>query len=228
MPPRRAGRHEVRQGAEALLRAADFRERLEAWRELPARRAVPPLLSFLCGAEELLRWRAVTALGVVVARLAEEDPASARQVVRQLMWRLAEESGGMGWGAPEAMGEILARHPGLAGEFGHVLGSYLRDVGLLESPELLRGLLWGMARLAQAQPALARERAPDLEPLLGSADAGVRGLAWLALARAGWSPSPGRARTLQADRSEFSLYQDGELVTRRVCDAAAPGRGSGS
>jgi len=216
---RKAGSPELKRTAGALLRAEDFEGRLAAWTRLPARRVVRPLLSFLCSPEEIVKWRAVRALGVVVSRLAEEDMESARVVVRTLMWSLAEESGGMGWGAPEAMGEIMARHQGLAAEYRHVLLSYAREDGnRLDNDLLLRGVLWGLGRLAQARPGQAGDLARHLEPFLDSADAALRGLAWWALDRTGWAPSPARARALRGDQAEFSLYLDGRLISCRVCD----------
>jgi hypothetical protein len=213
------GSRELKRNAEALLRAADFEERLAAWRDLPARRSIPPLFSFLCSPEEMVRWRAVRALGVVVSRLAGEDVESARVVMRKLMWSLAEESGGMGWGAPEAMAEIMARHEDLAGEFGHVLLSYVREDGNRLDDELLRGAVWGLGRLAGARPGLLADCARYLEPFLDSGDAALRGLACWALARTGWTPSPVQAERLRGDGAEFSIYLEGALVRCRVCDA---------
>lgn len=205
---------------EALLRAADFEERLAIWQGFPARRSISPLFSFLCSPEEVVRWRAVRALGVVVSRLAEEDMESARVVMRKLMWSLAEESGGMGWGAPEAMAEIMARHEDLAREFGHVLLSYVREDGNRLDNELLRGAVWGVGRLAEARPGLLAECARHLEPFLVNRDAALRGLACWGLARTGWTPSPVQAERLRGDEAEFSLYLEGALVRCRVCDAS--------
>lgn len=126
------------------LTAEDFSGALFATLALPARKAVNPLISFFCDHDAVLRWRSVSALGAVVARLADKDRESARVVMRRLMWSLNDESGGIGWGAPEAMGEITARHAGLAGEFGHILLSYVReDCNYLEHAVLQRGVLWG-------------------------------------------------------------------------------------
>lgn len=224
---RSPGSRELKRNAEALLRAAGFEERLGAWRDFPARRSISPLLSFLCSPEEVVRWRAVRALGVVVSRLADEDMESARVVMRKLMWSLAEEAGGMGWGAPEAMAEIMARHGGLAGEFGHVLLSYVREDGnRLDNDLLLRGAVWGLGRLAQARPGVLADCARHLEPFLRSGDAALRGLACWALARTGWTPSPAQAERLRGDEAEFSLYLKGALVRCRVCDAFALPAGS--
>jgi hypothetical protein len=103
------------------LAADGWREALRALDGLPARKLPAPLFSLLLDREELVRWRAVTAFGRAVARLAEgraqgEGLEAARNILRQCMWRMNEESGGLGWGIPEAMGETLARQERLAGE----------------------------------------------------------------------------------------------------------------
>jgi hypothetical protein len=121
------------------------------------RAAVAPLLSFLCSGDPEVKWGAVRALGALAARLADEDLEAGRDVVRRLMWSLNHESGAVGWGAPEAMGEVLARHEGLAREFAPILVSYLREEGnLLEFPPLQRGALWAVGRLARERPALLK------------------------------------------------------------------------
>ena len=71
---------------------------LKAILELPARQVVNPLFSFLYNTDELLKWKAVTALGAVVSNLASHDMESARIVMRRLIWNLNDESGGIGWG----------------------------------------------------------------------------------------------------------------------------------
>ncbi len=63
-------------------------------------------------------------MGRVAADLADRDMESARVVVRRLMWNLNDESGGIGWGSPEAMGEIMACHEGLAEEYSCILISF--------------------------------------------------------------------------------------------------------
>ncbi len=149
---------------------------------MPARRVVSPLFSFLYDTDELIKWRAVTAMGAVVAHLAHEDLESARIVMRRLMWNLNDESGGIGWGSPEAMGEIMARHHRLAEEYACILVSYINEAGnYLEHEMLQRGVLWGLGRLAYMRPELVRDAAVYLSPFMRSKDAVHRGLAaWVA------------------------------------------------
>ncbi|WP_340147891.1 DVU0298 family protein, partial [Desulfosarcina cetonica] len=146
-----------------LLAGADFTAALDTIGALPGRQAVNPLFAFLYAGEETLRWRAVSAMGRVVAGMADHDLESARVVMRRFMWNLNDESGGIGWGSPEAMGEITAVHAGLAGEYGRILLSYIDpDGNFLEHERLQRGALWGVGRLAHARPDIAMSAADHL------------------------------------------------------------------
>jgi hypothetical protein len=181
---------------------------------LPARRAVNSLFSLFCDRDALLSWRAVTAMGAVVAFLAEQEPESARVVMRRLMWNLNEESGGIGWGCPEAMGECMARSALLAGEFGCILISYLWPRGnFLEFSAIQPGVLWGVGRLGHAWPAAMGDSAARVNPFLAADDAPRRGLAAWAAAALGNAESIPLLTRLEED-SECLEFYDGERLTR--------------
>ena len=165
-----------------LLGQADFSAALATIRQMPGRRAVNPLFSFLYSGEEKIRWRAVTAMGVVVCQMADSAMESARVVMRRLMWNLNDESGGIGWGSPEAMGEITAGHAGLADEFACILISFIDPAcNFLEHEPLQRGVLWGVGRLTHARPLLAETAGAFLPAFFDSPDPYLRGTAiWAA------------------------------------------------
>ncbi len=165
-----------------LLHTDDFAVRLSEWSQFAPRQVISPLLSFLYSTDEQVKWRAVTAVGMVVAEMAEEDMEAARTVMRRLMWSLNDESGGIGWGAPEAMGEIMARQRQLAEEYYCILVSYICDAGNRLEHDLLEcGVLWGLGRLAQVRPELLRESLCHISRYLQSQDPRQRGLAAWAL-----------------------------------------------
>jgi hypothetical protein len=138
---------------------------------MPARKAINPLFSFLCSLDELLKWRAVTAMGEIVDRLANADMESARVIMRRYMWQLNDESGGIGWGCPEAMGEVMARNENLAQEFWCILISYIQpDGNFIEHEVLQRGALWGIGRLAHARPQLLKTSVDYLHPYMQADD----------------------------------------------------------
>lgn len=166
-----------------LLNRDNFEQALNEILQIPGPQAVNPLFSFFYSKEEIIRWRAITAMGAVVAQLADSNPEAARVIMRRLMWNLNDESGGIGWGSPEAMGEIMARHDQLAKEYHLILISYMDEEGnYLEYEPLQRGVLWAVGRLAHARPDLLSAYAHLLVPYLSSSDPNLRGLAvWAAI-----------------------------------------------
>jgi hypothetical protein len=204
-----------------LLMSDDFNQVLDVLCSFPARRVINPLLSFLCSAEPQVRWRAITAAGAVVANHAKEDMESARVVMRRLMWNLNDESGGIGWGLPETMGEIMARHEGLALEYANILASYIREDGnFLEHPPLQQGVLWGLGRLGQIKPELLDEVEIHLHPFLTSRDATLRGLAAWVMGLLGGGQRDSELKDLLGDEAEVTIYINGTFRVCRVSDLA--------
>lgn len=206
-----------------LLNADDFDQKLDELRGLPGRRAVNPLFSFLCHHDQKIKWRAVTAMGMVISNLAEKEMESARVIMRRLMWSLNDESGGIGWGAPEAMAEIIACHQGLAEEYTHILISYVWGEGnFLEYEMLQRGALWGVGRVAETRPHLLQLKnvSSYLLPYLKSKDAIVRGLAARAMGLLGTKADRAHLDTLLGDDVQIEIYLNRKLVLRRVSDLA--------
>lgn len=195
----------ARERLREILAREGWRESLDEVFAWPAKTATGALHSFLVGGDALRRFRAAEAFGLVTAALAREKMEAARVVMRGLLWRMNEESGGIGWGAPEAMACCMAAHEGLAREYHAILLSYIHEhEGIchgifVDNPLLRHGVLWGIARLAEARPELAAKAAPDLVAVLDPTralegregtpeapvchDAAARGLACLALTR---------------------------------------------
>jgi len=222
-PPGRARGKALRRLVYEALKSSDFDAALRDLLSLyPGRRLVRPLLSFINRDDEI-RWRAVRALGILVAGLACNDLESARVVVRQLIWNMTEESGNIPWGAAEVLGEILTRHEGLADEFVDMLISYTREDGnFLEHPPLQQGVLWGLGRLAQVRPGLLKTHGATeyLAQYFRSEDAAVRGLA----ARLAGQLRATRFRPdlnrLLDDGTEVRVHINGKTDVQKVSDLA--------
>ncbi len=193
-----------RRAVRAYLERGDFAPLLGLARA--ERGVVRALVSLLYDGDELVRWRAVSAIG----RLAAVQPELARPLVTRLLWTLNDESGGIGWMSAPALGEIGRNAPALLRDAIRVVVHYPDD------PTLLAGVLWAIGRLAPAYPAEVREAVPDLLRHCASADPAVRAHAVRALGEIG----DGRAREalgrLGSDEAPARVYCDGELVTRRV------------
>ena len=205
-----------------LLLQKDIESGLAQIGDMPARKAINPLFSFLCSLDEQLKWRAVVAMGEVVDRLAETDMESARVIMRRLMWHLNDESGGIGWGCPETMGEIMARHAKLAEEFWCILISYIRpDGNFLEHEILQRGALWGVGRLAHARPGLLADSVDFLYPYMQADDPYLRGLAAWAAGALRNKKTETLLRELATDNAKLSIYLYPHLIRCSVAELAA-------
>lgn len=204
-----------------LLAAEDFEQGLAAIRRMPPRQAVSPLFGFFCDLNETIKWHAVTAVGALVADMAAGDPESARVVIRRFIWNLNDESGGIGWGCPEAMGESLARSSAMAAEYWRVLTSYIQPQGnFLEHAMLQRGAVWGVGRLGRSQPGLLANCGGLLRPYLCAEDTILR-------ATAAWAaetlPAPELRPILEklsADQESVRIYEGMKFEDRCISDLA--------
>ena len=145
------------------------------------------LISVLCHTEERVKWHGVFLLAELIDELCKSDMESGRTIMRRFLWMLNDESGGIGWGIPEAMSETMARNSQLASEYLHMMVSYALDDGpelfqdgnFLELPLLQQGVLWGLCRLAKKYPAELKNKgvSASLPVYLRSPDSQVRGMA---------------------------------------------------
>jgi hypothetical protein len=205
-----------------LLSTGDFRKNLDTFRNLPARQTVNPLFTFFYHTDDIIRWHAISAMGLVVSGLADNDMESARVVMRRLIWNLNDESGGIGWGSPEAMGEIMARHRQLADEFAKLLRSYIMPHGnFLEHEALQRGVLWGLARLARNRPGHVAAAGPFLCPFLKSKDPVHRGLSALIMGAVLYRASIKDLEGMIDDPADVEVYENLKFKTVTVGRLAA-------
>jgi HEAT repeat protein len=213
---------QLKQRVYDLLKADDFHPDVVADLKVSPRQLINPLLSLLYDGEPLVRWRAIKSLGVVVAGLAAANMEHARVVMRRLMWNLNDESGGIGWGSPEAMAEIMACHVGLAREFAHILVSYLNPQGnFLEHEGLQQGVLWGIGRLASVDPQLPAEAAPFIVPFFSSPNALLRGYAVQAAAALPDQRLRSQIQSLKDDSTPITLFLNDRLTCITVAALVA-------
>jgi HEAT repeat protein len=206
-----------------LLKSPDFIRQLHSLKDFPFHKTLNHLFSALGSEDEEVKWHAVTATGRLVADLAIRDPEASRNILRRMMWSLNEESGGIGWGFPEAMGEILAGNQNLAREFAPLLVSYIQPEGnFLEFQPLQQGALWAIGRLADAFPSLLTplKTGKSLLPFLESRSSAARGDAIQALGLLGDEQSLPRLKELLQDREVVRLYRGGKFIFRPIGELA--------
>jgi hypothetical protein len=75
------------------------------------RKVLSSLVRLAYDKETLVGWRAIKAIGLAAAEVITTDLDALRETCRKLVWSLSDESGGIGWSAPEILGEIASADP---------------------------------------------------------------------------------------------------------------------
>ncbi|MBU8933929.1 MAG: hypothetical protein KOO62_07960 [candidate division Zixibacteria bacterium] len=200
--------------ATAFLRNRDRTGLLEWARSV--RGPLRALISITFDPVELMRWRAIEAVGWVVATFAESNLDRVRDMLRRLFWQMNDESGGLAWHAPELIGEILVNVPVLIPEYADLLLSSLR-----EEP-FERGVHLAIYRIAQIDSKPFAERASELANSVASPDPIIRAFSALTLGELKASAYCNILKPLIKDQSQLRHYDfnNGDFVTLRISEAA--------
>lgn len=190
--------------------------------QIPDEQLVGHLFSHFYVNDERIKFRSITAMGELGQRLAAKKMESARILMRRIMWNLNDESGGIGWGSPEAMGQILYKSPQLAMEFKSILFSYLDNRGnFIEHDILQRGVLWGIGTYLTAAPQdLDKTTEEFILSHLHSVDAIKRGYAVRALANAGRFKCNIIPKTILTDTEQIDLFTGWDFIKITISDIA--------
>jgi hypothetical protein len=221
-----------------LLQETDLETILKELESYPNQRLLNPLFAALCHPEERVRWNAISCFGRVVPAIADDDPESARIVMRRFLWSLNDESGGIGWGSPEAMAEIMCQSDVLRKEYLHMLISYMREDGeedfqdgnYLELPMLQRGLLWGIGRLCQnhRDEMLSREITADIAAYIDSPDELVSGLSIWCLDLLGVDTAQEKISGFLNSSVDLHIFVEGTIQTISVAKLSRKVLGTGT
>jgi hypothetical protein len=187
------------------------------------------VLSFLTALtydpDPLISWRAVEAMGLAAGRIASEDPEFVRNHLRRLAWLLNDESGGIGWRAPEMMGEIVRNRPEQFGEFVPIILALL-DMEEEDAARFRPGTLWAIGRLGEVIPGRVKAATAQIIPCLEDPNPQTRGLAAWCLGELGAGAYLARHDVLR-DESPVDFYVDGQLVRQSVGQLARDALESG-
>ncbi len=184
---REVRRNRIKKHVLAMLEKNSLDEIYHFFEANPEHFVLNSLFGALCSPVESVRWSSVNSFGLVVPSMAARKIEGARVVMRRFLWSLNDESGGIGWGAPESLAEIMCHCDQLRHEYLHILISYMCEDGeehfqngnYLELPMLQRGLLWGVGRLSQCHrdEMIEQNIVENVSAYLSSLDLNVVGMA---------------------------------------------------
>jgi hypothetical protein len=183
------------------------------------RRVLSYLTALTYDLEPLISWRAVEAMGLAAGHISDEDPEFVRVHLRRLIWLLNDESGGIGWRAPEMIGEILRSRPTRFAEFIPILLSIL-DMEEEDAARFRPGTVRAIGRLAQVAPGAVRPAMEHILSLLEDRNPQTRGLAAWCLGQLGATEHLVAHSELLRDEGQVDFYGDGYLASTTVARLA--------
>jgi hypothetical protein len=152
--------------------------------------------------DTLAGWRAIITVGLMARALVKTEPELLRENCRKLLWSLTDESGGIGWSAPELLGEIVSADPARFQDIVPLIASAY-DV---EEDVFRAGVLYALKRIAETAPELAAPHQKIIIMSLADRDplVRVRGIGLIRLLRP-WAQSNGIWSREFCERITFSL-----------------------
>ncbi|MFC2006337.1 DVU0298 family protein [Chloroflexota bacterium] len=133
----------IRQQVKTLLVQRDYSELLRLCQR--ERRFWRALRLCLYETDESLRWPAIEAVAELLKTWWHEgNGEKVREYIRSLLWLLNDESGGIGWSAPETIAETIVSIPELLEPYGSIMISCAS-----EGSPLFNGSLWAIGRLGK-------------------------------------------------------------------------------
>lgn len=107
--------------------------------------------------------RAIKATGLAAKVISQRDAEYIRNYLLRLFWLINDESGSIGWRAPELIGEVLYNCPSLDQFFPMLIS--LLDLGKEDAPRFRAGTLWAIGRVAQVTRDAVLPALPQIQEL---------------------------------------------------------------
>ena len=120
---------------------------------------------------------------------------------------MTDESGEIGWSAPETMAEIIVRIPELIEPYGSIM-----IARAFEEPPLVKGGLWGIGRLGKRIAEAVEFHQNEILAVFDGDDPEILGLAAWAMGEASFAPALPHLKSLQNRKGSAQLYIEGDFV----------------
>jgi hypothetical protein len=186
------------------------------------RKVLSRLVRIAYDKDTLVGWRAIEAIGIVACEMIATDLDFLRETCRKLVWSLSDESGGIGWSAPEILGEIMSADPKRFKDFIPLIASVYE----IEEDVFRGGVLFALGRIAESSPELAApyqkiiiSSLTDKNPLVKIRGLALIGLVWsYGKSATVWSREYGDRITsavqgLLMDKGEAWIYKGDSFIS---------------
>ncbi|MBI5741696.1 MAG: hypothetical protein HZA16_13390 [Nitrospirae bacterium] len=182
---------------------------------LADKKTISLLISLSYDKNDRKAWRAMEVIGLATGKIAASNPEAVRNIAGRLLWMIRDESGGIGWSAPEILGEIVRNNPVLCSDLAPIIVSFH------EEEMLCSGVLRAIGRIGPINPETVRYAAPIVRSYLSSPDDTLRGYAAWASGEIGITESLSELEGIKSDNGHVGFYEEGEIRPRTVGEIAS-------
>ncbi|MFC1972680.1 DVU0298 family protein [Chloroflexota bacterium] len=173
----------VKQQVKTLLQQRGLEELLDLCQR--DRRFWSALRRCLYETDENLSWPAIeTVAGLMKRWWQAGNQDKVREYVRILLWQLNDESGGIGWNAPQTIAEVVMAIPQLLDPYCSMM-----IARTIDEPALIKSGLWGIGRLGTRIREAVAFFQDKVLGVLDSDDPETLGLAAWAVGEVGFAPA---------------------------------------
>jgi hypothetical protein len=174
------------------------------------------LQSNLYQTDEALLWPTIEAMAALLRTQWDQGRhEKVRDYLRRLIWSISDESGGIGWSAPQTIAEIIAAIPQLSEPYLNLL----IDRAFSE-PALIKSGLWAIGRLGQrAEQAVGLFRDIILASF-STADPETLGLAAWAMGEIKYEPALPCLQQLTQRHEPVRIYVSPGIIEKPLADWA--------
>jgi len=162
--------------------------------------------------DEQLRWPAIEAAAGFMRRwwLSGREE-KVRIYIRTLFWSMSDESGGIGWSAPQTISEIIVNIPEIIDPYGSMMIAYS-----IEEPPLMQGGLWGIGRLGKRIAESVDFFQGKVLAVFQSDSTDVLGIAAWAMGETGFKPAMPFIERLRVHTEPATIYIDGIFYEKAI------------
>lgn len=198
----------IKQHVDTLLWKREFDGLMDLCRD--NRKAWKAVQMNLYSTDEELIWPAIEASAMMMKRWWDDgEEEKVREYMRGLFWSLNDESGGIGWNAPQTIAEIIVLIPELINPYGSMVIDRT-----MEEPLLVQSGLWAIGRLGRPiEPAVSFFKDSVLANFTRE-NAEVSGMAAWSMGEIGFALALPMLKKLKGHKEPVRIYIDGIFVEK--------------
>lgn len=178
------------------------------------RRAMSALVRYSYDKGSVESWRAIKAIGMATKAIIDKEYDFVRETVRKLIWSIMEESGAIGWSAPEMLGEISAADPKKLHDIIPIIPSYYDEIFFRA------GVMYSMSRLSDEVPDEIKKQKEFVKKSLTDENPLVKVYGLLTAKKLSLAEVSDLVKQLESSGEETEIYDGASFKTVKISEIA--------